>query len=118
MIHSTRAFLISAFNENLELADARHGRFAGWGGLQPEDGDVDVGIVLHPDYWGLGKELFDRITAFAFEEKGFESVIILLPPSRTRVKGVLRLGFQPDGETEIFGERFIRYRLLNPEPSS
>ena len=94
------------------------GRFAGWGGLQPEDGDVDVGIVLHPDYWGLGKELFDRITAFAFEEKGFESVIILLPPSRTRVKGVLRLGFQPDGETEIFSERFIRYRLLNPEPGS
>jgi RimJ/RimL family protein N-acetyltransferase len=73
-----------------------------------------VGIVLHPDYWGLGKEIFDRLTTFAFEEKGFESVIILLPPSRTSVKGVLRLGFQPDGETELSGERFIRYRLHKP----
>lgn len=87
------------------------GRFAGWGGLQPEEGDVDLAIVLHPDYWGMGKAIYDHIIDFAFEVKGFESVIILLPPSRTRVKGVLRLGFEPDGETETFGERFIRYRL-------
>jgi hypothetical protein len=70
--------------------------------------------VLHPEYWDLGKEIFDRLTTFAFEEKGFESVIILLPTSRTNVKGVLRLGFQPDGETELSGERFIRYRLHKP----
>jgi hypothetical protein len=38
-------------------------------------------------------------------------VTILLPPSRTRVKGVLRLGFVPDGEVDIDGERFVRYRL-------
>ena len=83
------------------------------GRYQPEESDADVGIVLHPDYWGLGKEIFDRIIAFVFEENGFESVIILLPPSRTRVKAMLRLGFQPDGESEISGERFIRFRLYN-----
>lgn len=86
--------------------------------IQPEDGDADVGIVLHPDYWGLGKEIFDRITTFAFEEKGFDSVIILLPPSRSRVKAIHRLGFQPDGETESFGHRFIRYRLHKPNPET
>ena len=94
------------------------GRFAGWGGLQQEESVIDLGIVLHPNYWGLGKEIFDRIKAFAFEEKGFESVIILLPSSRTNVKGVLRLGFQPDSETEISGERFIRYRFHRPDPDS
>lgn len=26
------------------------GEFAGWGGLQAEDGDADVALVLHPDY--------------------------------------------------------------------
>jgi ribosomal-protein-alanine N-acetyltransferase len=42
---------------------------------------------------------------------GLRSVTILFPPTRTRVKGILRLGFQPDGEVQVGGERFIRYRL-------
>ena len=87
------------------------GEFAGWGGLQPEGDDVDVGLVLHQKYWGAGKVLYQRIIAIAFDQLGFESVTVLLPPSRTRVSGVLRLGFRPDGEVEIGGERFVRYRL-------
>ena len=90
------------------------GRFAGWGGLQPEDGDTDLGLVLHPDHWGIGKALYDRIIECAFGEMGFDSVSILFPPSRTRIKGILQLGFRPDGETEIGGEQFIRYRLHAP----
>jgi ribosomal-protein-alanine N-acetyltransferase len=90
------------------------GRFAGWGGLQPEGGDADLGVVLHPDYWGMGKVIYDEIIRRAFEEMGFESVTILFSPTRTRVKGILRLGFKPDGEVEILGERFIRYRLYAP----
>jgi ribosomal-protein-alanine N-acetyltransferase len=88
------------------------GEFAGWGGIQPEGGEADVGLVLHPKYWGAGKLLYGRIIAFAFGELGFSSVIALLPPSRTRVSGVLRLGFRPDGEMSIAGQRFIRYRLV------
>ena len=90
------------------------GKFAGWGGLQPEEGDADLGLVLHPDYWGYGKVIYEEIIRRAFEEMGLESVTILFPPTRTRVKGILRLGFQPDGEVEIAGERFIRYRLHAP----
>ncbi|MBL1404356.1 MAG: hypothetical protein COC00_000090, partial [Rhizobiales bacterium] len=29
-----------------------NGKFAGWGGLQPEHGDADFALVLHPKYWG------------------------------------------------------------------
>lgn len=87
------------------------GKFAGWGGLQPEEGDADLGLVLHPAYWGAGKALYDQMMARAFGEMGFASVTILFPPSRTRVKAVLRLGFEPDGEMAVGGERFIRYRL-------
>lgn len=87
------------------------GKFAGWGGLQPEEGDADLGLVLHPDYWGHGKVIYDEIIRRAFDEMGLKSVTILLPPTRTRLKGILRLGFQPDGEVEVGGERFIRYRL-------
>lgn len=88
------------------------GNFAGWGGFQPEGDDVDLGLVLHPTYWGAGKALYDKLMAHAFEEMNLTSVTILFPPSRTRVKGVLRLGFTPDGEMEVGGKRFIRYRLL------
>lgn len=87
------------------------GEFAGWGGIQNEGGEADVGLVLRPKYWGAGKVLYARIIAHAFGELGFSSVIALLPPSRTRISGVLKLGFRPDGELTIAGERFLRYRL-------
>jgi hypothetical protein len=90
------------------------GEFAGWGGLQPEHGDADLGLVLHPDYWGKSKVIYDEIIRRAFDEMGFESVTILLPLTRTRVKGILRLGFLPDGELELYGEHFARFRLFAP----
>jgi RimJ/RimL family protein N-acetyltransferase len=91
------------------------GEFVGWGGLQPEQGDADLGLVLHPRHWGLGRALYAEIIRRGFGEMGFQSVTILFPPGRTRIKGILRLGFQPDGETEIQGERFLRFRLRAPE---
>lgn len=87
------------------------GKFAGWGGFQYEKGDADLGLVLHPDYWGTGKFIYNELIKRGFGEMGFESVTILFPPSRTRIKGILKMGFRPDGEVEIGGERFIRYRL-------
>lgn len=84
---------------------------AGWGGLQPELGDAEIALVLHPAYWGWGKRIYDQIIQRAFGEMGFESVTVLLPPSRTRIKGILRLGFKPDGEVKVESERFMRYRL-------
>ena len=72
--------------------------FIGWGGLQPEGDDVDLGLVLHRKHWGAGPGLFRRILAYAFEELDVDSVIALLPPSRTRVAALRRLGFREDGE--------------------
>lgn len=91
------------------------GRFAGWGGLQPEGDEVDLAMVLHPDYWGLGETLYRKIIDRAFGQMGFESVIALLPPSRRRDRAMRRLGFQPEGEIELYGERFLRYRLRAPD---
>lgn len=93
------------------------GSFAGRGGLQWENGDADLGLVLLPAYWGLGRTLYGMILERAFGEMGFDSVTVLLPPSRTRIKGLSRLGFKPDGETLIEGERFLRYRLMRPRLS-
>lgn len=90
------------------------GELLGWGGLQPEGREVDLALVLHPKHWGLGKTLYQEIISHAFGRLGFKSVTVLLPPTRTRVSGVLMLGFEPDGEVEVAGERFIRYRLNAP----
>lgn len=85
--------------------------FIGWGGLQPEGGDVDVGLVLDQRHWGAGRVLYRRIIAYAFGELGLDSVTILLPPSRKRRSAIQRLGFCPDGEVILEDERFLRYRL-------
>jgi RimJ/RimL family protein N-acetyltransferase len=85
--------------------------FVGWGGVQPEGDDVDVGLVLRRRFWGAGPVLYRRFLDFAFGELGVDAVITLLPPSRTRVAGMRRLGFCQDGEVMIEGERFTRYRL-------
>ncbi len=85
--------------------------FVGWGGLQPEGDDADVGMVLHPAHWGAGRTLFERIIRYASAELQVDSVIALLPPSRARVAGLLRLGFREEGEHPIGNEPFVRYRL-------
>jgi RimJ/RimL family protein N-acetyltransferase len=90
------------------------GRFAGWGGLQYEKGDADLALVLHPDFWGFGKMIFDAILEYAFGKMGLKSVTIQLPPSRHHDRIVERLGFLPDGEVEVYGKRFLQYRLLSP----
>ncbi|MEO1393333.1 MAG: GNAT family N-acetyltransferase [Cyanobacteria bacterium J06634_5] len=90
-------------------------QFIGWGGLQPEGDDVDVGLVLSQKYWGAGPALYRRILTYAFEELCVDSVTALLPPSRTRVSAMRRLGFRKDGEIEIQDQRFIRYRLIRSD---
>lgn len=87
------------------------GQFAGWGGLQYEHGDADLALVLHPQYWGIGKQIFDKIINKAFNQMGFESITILLPPTRKKLTGIYSLGFKKDGEVTISNEHFFRYRL-------
>ena len=87
------------------------GAFAGWGGLQPEDGEPDLALVLHPRFWGHGRAVYERVLDEAFGTFGFDSVTVLLPPTRGAAHGLVRLGFRRDGETVVAGERFLRFRL-------
>ena len=87
------------------------GNFAGWGGLQAEDGYADLALVLSPKFWGTGKAIFDKIVKVALEEMKLEELTILLPLSRIRSKGLHRLGFVVDGEVYLEGQRFVRFRF-------
>ena len=86
----------------------------GWGGLQPEGSEVDLGLVLHRRFWGLGRMLYARLLSEAFDELHVPSVTVLLPPSRVRLSGLRRLGFTADGELFVGGERFLRFRRWAP----
>lgn len=87
------------------------GSFAGWGGFQKEDGEADLALVLLPTYWGHGAEIV-RCCMNRRNELGIGSVSILLPPSRSRVTGLVRLGFAFSGELEYEGQRFLKFRAI------
>ncbi len=91
-----------------------NGRFAGWGGLQPEHGEPDFALVLHPDFWGLGRKIFTRVAEKAFGEMGLETITILFPPTRQNWKAITRVGFKEVDRVMVDGEAFVRFRLKNP----
>jgi len=85
-------------------------QFAGWGGLQPEGGDADFALVLHPDFWGWGRRIFTHTLDWASDNLGETPITILLPPGRPNTKAVTRFGFTPGGALTIAGETFLRFR--------
>lgn len=91
------------------------GEFAGWGGLQPEQGEADFALVLHPNFWGWGRKVFNKVKDQAFDKMNFNSITILLPPSRPNSKAVTRLGFIEDGELILEEKKFLRFRLIKSQ---
>ncbi len=87
------------------------GRFVGWGGLQCEQGDPDLAIVLHPDAWGGGRDVYCEIVKRGFEDMDFDYITILLPPTRTKLAAIERLGFERREDVEAHGETFMRFML-------
>ncbi|WP_454694522.1 GNAT family N-acetyltransferase [Achromobacter aegrifaciens] len=85
------------------------GQFAGWGGFQREGEEADLALVLLPAYWGQGARIFRHLMSLR-AELGIGPVSILLPPSRSRFKGLARLGFVFAGELTYEGQRFLKFR--------
>lgn len=92
-------------------------KFVGWGGLQPDQGEADFALVLHPDFWGWGLRIFNKFKDQAFDEMGFGSITILLPSKRPNFRAVMFFGFTSDGKTVIDGKTFFKFRLNNPKHS-
>lgn len=87
------------------------GRFAGWGGFQKEGDEADFALVLLPAYWGQGAMIFRHVMSRR-HELGIGPVSILLPPSRPRLKGLTRLGFEFVGELAYEGQRFLKFQAV------
>lgn len=86
------------------------GDFAGWGGFQKEGDEADLGLVLLPGQWGHGASIFRELVRRGAQMQ-IRNVTIMLPPSRVRLKGLVRLGFEPAGELDYAGQHFLKFRL-------
>jgi hypothetical protein len=87
------------------------GRYVGWGGFQKEGDEWDFGLVLKPDAFGLGPAITRKAFAFARADARVPYVTFLLPPSRTRLAALRRLGARFVGEVDYQGAVFRKYRL-------
>ncbi len=81
------------------------------GGFQKEGEEWDFGLVLKPEYFGLGIRITRKAIEFAVADKRITYVTFLLPPSRTKLGGLGRLGASFVGEVEQAGVQFLKYRL-------
>lgn len=87
------------------------GRYLGWGGFQKEGGEWDFGLVLRPEFFGLGPRISRKAMDFAIADERIPFVVFLLPPSRRNLGALKRLGAKPVGEVEHEGEIFLKFRL-------
>ncbi len=88
-----------------------NGAYVGWGGFQKEGDDWDFGLVLKPEYFGLGLKITKKAIQFAKDNKAIPYVTFLLPQSRTRLKALERMGAQFVKTITYNGQEFLKYRL-------
>ncbi len=85
--------------------------YVGWGGFQKEGDEWDFGLVLKPESFGLGLRITRHAINFAKADPRIPIVTFLLPPSRLRLRALVRLGAFYVGEVDYEGARFRKYRL-------
>ncbi|WP_419913707.1 GNAT family N-acetyltransferase [Hoeflea sp.] len=92
-----------------------NGIYVGWGGFQKEGDEWDFGLVLKPEFFGLGRRIAQKAIEFAIADERIPFVTFLLPPSRKSRGALDRIGAYFVGEVEYDGARFLKYRLDTPQ---
>jgi len=87
------------------------GRYIGWGGFQKEGDEWDYGLVLKPECFGLGLVISRLAIEFAVADSRIPYVTFLLPPTRTKLGALKRLGAEFVEQVDYDGEAFLKYRL-------
>ena len=90
-------------------------KYVGWGGFQKEGQDWDFGLVLKPEYFGLGPQITEKAVAFAKQDKRMPFITFLLPLSRKNLKALDRLGAYFVKEIQHEGVSFLKYQLDTDE---
>ncbi|WP_298430132.1 GNAT family N-acetyltransferase [uncultured Jannaschia sp.] len=85
--------------------------YVGWGGFQKEGDEWDYGLVLKPEFFGLGVRISKKAIAFANSDPRIPFVTFMLPPTRRHLGALGRLGALFVGEVDYDGSTFLKYRL-------
>ena len=87
------------------------GEFAGWGGLQPENGEPDLALVLFPEFWGMGGNVFRALINEIARSPEIQEVTVHFPVIRKNRNAIEKLGFAREDTVLLDGHSFVRYRL-------
>jgi hypothetical protein len=68
-------------------------------------------LVLKPENFGLGTLIAKKAIEFAVADKRIPFVTFLVPPSRTMLGALARLGAKFVDDVEHGGAKFRKYRL-------
>ncbi|WP_136660314.1 GNAT family N-acetyltransferase [Nitratireductor sp. XY-223] len=88
--------------------------YVGWGGFQKEGDEWDFGLVLKPEFFGLGRRISQKAIEFAIADDRIPFFTFLLPPSRRSLGALDRIGATFVSDVEYDGARFLKYRLETP----
>lgn len=85
------------------------GQCAGWCGIQQNNDDYEIAVVLDDYHWGLGRKIFRELMAWA-KEMGHKTVSIHFLHTRPAYKFLTKFA-QSVHESHILRNRFTTYTL-------
>ena len=88
-----------------------YSKFSGWAGIQRDKEDYELSIVLKKEFWGLGKEIFNKLINDFSGSKIENSLFMYLPKTRNIQLIANRFGFKIIDEIEISGTKFSRLKI-------
>lgn len=83
----------------------------------PSTFEVELAYLLAKEYWGRGlaTEAARAIVEYAFNSLGFTRLICLIDPENLASRAVaLKVGMQPDGDVELYGEIMPIHSMTRP----
>lgn len=84
--------------------------FAGWAGIQPDDDDFELSIVLKPEYWGYGRNITKRLVDEFLSKETKRDLLVYLPISRGVEKIAAKLQLEKLEKFELLGKEFMKFR--------
>ena len=85
------------------------GALVGWCGIQQDNEDFEIAIVISPAVWGIGLSIFKALMAWS-KELGHQEVVIHLLETRPVYKFLKRKAIKVK-QTEMLGRSFMTYHL-------
>ncbi len=91
-------------------------QIVGWAGFKSigeskSNRQYEILIVLSPQFWGLGRDIFNELTLLAKTKFKLNEIYMLLPDTRGSYRFVERLGFISIDSVLYNGQPFRRFVL-------